>query len=86
MKRGLRLEWLAAGAAEPVIEALLCVGNGNAACSVQITSESPMLQTGCQQTCIPDGLEPAAHGLREKRLDPQRCAVSRKSGKRRDIT
>ena len=58
MKRGLRLEWLAAGAAKPVIEALLCVGM----LRVQITGGSPMLRIIVQQTCAVGGAR--THGPR----------------------
>ena len=47
VKRGVGLEWLAAGTAEPMIEALLCMGM----LCVQITSGSPMLRIVVQQTC-----------------------------------
>ena len=72
-------------AAEPVIEALLCVGM----LRNQITSGSPLLQNGYQQTFTTSGLELVAFRFREKRLyllEPWRCAISHKSGNRTDTT
>ena len=72
-------------AAEPVIEALLCVGM----LRIQITSGSPLLQTGFQQTFTTSGLELVAFRFREKRLyllEPWRCAISHKYGNSTDTT